>query len=238
MDDQQFDRLVEALGRGLNRRGVLGVLAGAAGLGVGEVAAKRRKRGKSRVQAQAANKVAVCHYDAGANTYVLINVSRSGWDHGHSKHENDFLRGGDDDGAVGCCTDGECGELTNACGAGVCDPETGTCAGPCAVGEQCVGGACVAVCDEPWLGSGGCSCRSRVGASGGTCVARGVGCASRTCSSDAQCSDGEVCAFALCCPNPTGLCFPRCEVPDECTCTSGPETCDLSAFIKCGANAV
>jgi hypothetical protein len=93
MDEQRFDRLVKALGRSLNRRGVLGVLAGAVGLGVGEVAAKGQ-RSRQRTQAQAANKVAVCHYDADADTYVELHLTLSSWEKGHAKHTSGLRQGG------------------------------------------------------------------------------------------------------------------------------------------------
>jgi hypothetical protein len=134
VDDVRFDGLIRALGSGATRRGALGILAGFAGLGLSEVAAKKKGRGKGkgrgkrkrtgRVQAAAADKVAVCHYDADADTYVLINISQSGWDNGHSKHEQDFQRG--DEG--GCCNDSDCSHLdVSPCYIGVCDPTAGTC---------------------------------------------------------------------------------------------------------------
>jgi hypothetical protein len=69
MDNERFDALIRLLGAGATRRGALGALAGAAGLGLGEVAGKRRRRGggargrgKARVQAASGNgKVTICH---------------------------------------------------------------------------------------------------------------------------------------------------------------------------------
>jgi hypothetical protein len=43
MEDERFDALLRGLGRRASRRGALGVLAGLAGLGVGEAAAKRHR---------------------------------------------------------------------------------------------------------------------------------------------------------------------------------------------------
>jgi hypothetical protein len=63
MDNERFAGLLRALGSGATRRGALGVLAGLAGLGLSEGAAKK------------GGKVAVCHYKPDADTYVLINVS-------------------------------------------------------------------------------------------------------------------------------------------------------------------
>lgn len=248
MDDERFDAVVQALGHGASRRGALGILVGLAGLGRGEAAAKRRRgaaqrgkrRSRGRVAAAAADKVAVCHYDADADAYVVIHVSRRGWDRGHSRHAGDFLRGGDDEGAVSCCDDRECRELSNECGAGVCDPETGTCAAPCGAGEQCIGNACVAVCDEPFIGNRpqACGCLTRVGADGFACL-RATLC-SPTCTSDAQCSGGAVCAFSPCCnlDEGVGVCHPRCAFPDDCTCASGREECNPSGWVTCGVNRV
>ena len=113
MDDERFAGVLRALGRGATRRGALGVLAGLAGLGLSEGAAKKR------------GKVAVCHYDVDANTHFSINVSQNGWDNVHSKHDQDFQRGEVD----GCCNDSDCSHLNNEfdCLGGVCDPGTGSC---------------------------------------------------------------------------------------------------------------
>jgi hypothetical protein len=251
VDDERFDGWIRSLGNGTSRRGALGILAGLAGLGLGEVAAKQHRhrgapRRRGRVQSAVADKVAVCHYDAKADTHVVLRVSRRGWENGHAKHEGDFLRGGDN-GGVGCCTDGECSALTNACGPGVCGPETGTCVAPCAVGEQCIGNACVAVCDDPFTGSRPreCSCFTRIGASGFACL-RATGC-SPTCTSDAQCTGGAVCALSPCCPLDLvpagmGVCQRPCGIPDDCTCNSGRETCDpfnpRTTWVTCGVDPV
>jgi hypothetical protein len=111
MDDERFAGLLRALGSGATRRGALGVLAGLAGLGLSEGAAKK------------GGKVAVCHYKPDADTYVLINVSQNAWDNGHSKHAKhvkDFQRGD-------CCNDSECSHLNDSCNFGVCNQTTGTC---------------------------------------------------------------------------------------------------------------
>jgi hypothetical protein len=58
MDGNRFDAVVRGLGTGASRRGVLALLAGAAGLGVREVAAKRHRRhGKRQRTAQATAQV-------------------------------------------------------------------------------------------------------------------------------------------------------------------------------------
>src|SRR5262245_7046804 len=81
MDDERFDRLIRLLGDGSARRGVLGTLAGIAGLGLGEAAAKRgkSKRGKSKHGAHASRqskKVAICLLQADG-TYRRIEVAES-----------------------------------------------------------------------------------------------------------------------------------------------------------------
>jgi hypothetical protein len=49
VDDERFDGWIRSLGNGTSRRGALGILAGLAGLGLGEVAAKQhRRRGAPR----------------------------------------------------------------------------------------------------------------------------------------------------------------------------------------------
>lgn len=56
MDEERFDAFTRGLGAGATRRGTLALLGGATGLGLREVVARRRRRkGKSKVQAQAAN---------------------------------------------------------------------------------------------------------------------------------------------------------------------------------------
>ena len=119
MDDERFAGLLRSLGSGATRRGALGVLAGFAGIGLSGVATGAKRKAK-------AEKVDVCHYNAKHDTWVAIRVSQNGWDHGHAKHEQDFLRGADE--VDGCCTDSDCSYLNQApCYSGVCDQTTGTC---------------------------------------------------------------------------------------------------------------
>jgi hypothetical protein len=53
MDNDRFDRFVRWLEGGATRRGALGLLAGAAGLGLLDGSAKRRRRGKARGRSKA-----------------------------------------------------------------------------------------------------------------------------------------------------------------------------------------
>ena len=63
MDEQRFDAIARSLGTTRSRRGALGLLAGAAGLGLAEAGAKRRK-GKGKhgkgTPARPATLCAVC----------------------------------------------------------------------------------------------------------------------------------------------------------------------------------
>jgi hypothetical protein len=172
MDNQRFDRLVEALGRGLNRRGVLGVLAGAVGLGVGEVVAKGH-RSRHRTQAAAAHKVTLCHHDQDAETWSPITISNNGQAvKKHKANHGDFEFGSGQ--ASACCTDAECRPnetcviTVDAQGAGSgtchCPPQ---CAGkPCGASDEC-GGTCGCPPGQACLYNGVC---------GVTCTDRGRPC--------------------------------------------------------------
>ncbi len=92
MDAHQFDRVVRTIGQTISRRGALVALAGVAGIGVGEVTAKRRKRGRGT------RKVTLCH--AAGGTYHLLNVGKKVVAN-HLANHGDYLYGD-------CCTDAEC----------------------------------------------------------------------------------------------------------------------------------
>jgi hypothetical protein len=94
MDGRRFDTLIQSLGNRATRRGMLGVLAAAAALGVAETDARRR-RGKARkqnVRASKSNrankgnagKVDICHR-TGSGSYHLINVSANA-EKAHLRH--------------------------------------------------------------------------------------------------------------------------------------------------------
>ena len=60
MDDRRFDAIARSLGTTRSRRGALGLLAGAAGLGLAGADAKRRHKGKKGKHAKPAAQSAVC----------------------------------------------------------------------------------------------------------------------------------------------------------------------------------
>ena len=138
MDQERFDEVARGLASGISRRGMVRNLTGTAiggilvAVGTSDAGARKKKRGsgkgkrrsQGRSKAERADKVAVCHYDADAETWELINVSKSGWDNGHSKHEQDYLLEGD------CCTDGDC-PGDESCRDGDCTPQCTTCGDGC-----------------------------------------------------------------------------------------------------------
>jgi hypothetical protein len=85
MDSERFDTVVRALSNGATRRGALGMLAGIAGLGVSEVAARRRGRGSLpstrrslAKEAQSADKVTICHRTGSKkHPFQVISVDAS-----------------------------------------------------------------------------------------------------------------------------------------------------------------
>ena len=65
MDSKQFDELSRAISTGATRRGLVGLLAGVAGVGLAEVVAKDKHRGQARGQGNGKGggqtKVTLCH---------------------------------------------------------------------------------------------------------------------------------------------------------------------------------
>src|SRR5580765_5382101 len=98
----------------MSRRGALGLLAGAAGLGVCESRAKHRTRGKGkrRRRAVTTHHVTLCHDDA--ETATVHTVSRASHTvAAHRHHGYDLVSAGL------CCADDDCGEGA-VCQAGAC----------------------------------------------------------------------------------------------------------------------
>lgn len=202
MDSERFDGLIRALGEGTTRRGALGVLAGLAGLGLGEVAAKRRHRGRGKggVRAQAANpnKVDVCHFDEESGTFHLINIDDNAVQK-HIDNHGDFFPAAEG----GCCTDADCGE-NEACQVDE-EANTGSCV---SVGCSPVGTACggnPTGCNE----NSGCSCGATV--DGTTACFQWNQCGAdgcqNQCSGENPCPTGEACIAATCAGN---VCQPLC----------------------------
>jgi hypothetical protein len=203
MDSERFDGLIRALGEGTTRRGALGVLAGLAGLGLGEVAAKRRGRGrgkgKARVRAQSGNpaKTAICHYDDETGTFHLIEVDDSAVQK-HRDNHGDFFPGE----VEGCCTDADCGE-NETC---VVDEATNT--------GSCQGSTCDA-CDvnepcndrKPCGADNSCNCWARADRSGCHCGPFDDCGNHQPCGAGDTCPDGQVC-IENCCGK---LCYPDCS---------------------------
>jgi hypothetical protein len=229
VDHEQFDGLVRALGSGATRRGALGVLAGIAGLGLGEVAARKKGRGKgkgrgkSKKSAKAkarADKVAVCHYDADQDTWVAINVSQAGWENGHAKHEKDFQQAAKD----GCCLDRECAGLTDQCHVGKCvvnDDRVGACKAVATPGAICDGGTC----DD----SGDCidACTPK------TCAELGRTCGTAPddgCGNPQDCGGDSVCGSDI----ETNCCGGRCCKANGIRCSSNAECCNGDCLIFLG----
>ena len=111
MDDRTFDARVRALGHSANRRAVIGVLAGLAGLGAASASARPARGGKARASGKD-GKVAICHRDGkDGGRYRKITVSANAVD-AHLEQHGDFLY-------KDCCSDSDCP------GSGVCNGAAG-----------------------------------------------------------------------------------------------------------------
>jgi hypothetical protein len=81
MDSERFDAVLRAMSSETSRRGALGLLAGLAGLGLSDVAAKRhhgaKRHGKAKGAAHGA-KVKICHRTGSeAHPFQVITVAAS-----------------------------------------------------------------------------------------------------------------------------------------------------------------
>jgi hypothetical protein len=183
MVDERFDAVLGALASATTRRGALATLAGLTGLGLSDVAARRRhKGGKSRGKAKGKSKrekFTICHR-TGSETdpFQVISVAASAV----PAHE---ARGD----LVSCPNLQVIDFETCAC---VCpaadivcengqqlDPATCACGSPppVCVPEECTGqnNACTT-----------CSCR-RLGPAGSICVCGAIVCPNGTCNPDTGC---------------------------------------------------
>jgi hypothetical protein len=191
MDNERFDALIRALGNGATRRGALGLLAGAAGLALGEAEARRRNRRGSRASVPV-GKVTICHHDQDTNTWHPITISANALD-AHAKH-GDFQY---DAAQSQCCTNADCG-ASGQCTITVDAQGTGS--GTCFVFEcDAPNDACSSVLN---CSGGGCWCNYTVG--GGTsCNNFG------SCGACDECGAGR-CVVADCCPGGTA-CVATCS---------------------------
>jgi hypothetical protein len=173
MDDARFDTLSRALGNGTSRRGALGLLAGVAGLGLGEVVAKRRKRGPGtgRTQAQGtADKVTICHRTGAKKHPFQVSTVDAHAVPAHAAHGDlvDCPNSHVLDVATCTCV---CDEGIVCTGDAVRDPATCQCVprpGPTCTPACLVGGVCVACPTE--ADPAQTTCCSREG-NQGQCVA-------------------------------------------------------------------
>jgi hypothetical protein len=135
VDDERFDAVIRVLGGSANRRALLVVLAGVAGLTLTESAAKRRGRGKkrrrrARGRVQAArngdHKVSICHRTGSKKKpFQVITIAESAVAD-HAAH-------GD---LVGCPTGEELDLATCTCECIAGDPNP-ACEPRCDCGEVC-----------------------------------------------------------------------------------------------------
>jgi hypothetical protein len=139
MDSKQFDELSRAISTGATRRGLVGLLAGVAGVGLAEVVAKDKHRGQARGQGNGKGggqtKVTLCH-KPGTPAEKTLTVPQPAVD-AHLGH-GDTL--GPCGGGVGGCRrlDEVCGILAGRCCQGECvNPPISTCQVFCDSDQQC-----------------------------------------------------------------------------------------------------
>jgi hypothetical protein len=216
MDDNQFDGLIRAFGQGTSRRGALGLLAAAAGLGLREVGAKaKHHKGKGQGKGKGAQSAA-----GGGNSTCA--------------HFCATVFGADTPAAGQCTSDAAHGKgLCYECG-----PGCGSCSGKTRCGQQCVNtnidtGNC-SRCGKGCPGNE-CNAATCVGGSCGLTPTPGVPCAggTGTCDASGQCHPNtpNVCSGKTS-PNP---CFPR--NADTCGTSGTGRACtcgtDLDGNLAC-----
>ena len=230
MDGERFDAVLRRLEADTSRRGALGLLAALAGvgLGLGETvgAARRKGKGKHRrhgnrhVQAAAANKVTLCHYDQEADTYHRISISNNGKavDKHLANHvsddgaEGDFLFGDSD-----CCNDDDCASADESCviAADNGGNRSGSCVCTCTHGQVCTPDGCGCPPPPP---NQNCprSCQffiTREGCGMCTDVPSCLSPAYPPCASSADCEDpNKVCIGTCIGQVPNGVCDSTCAV--------------------------
>jgi hypothetical protein len=230
MDGERFDALLRGVGRGMSRRGVLGVLAG---LALGEAAAKRHGRQGKK------DKVTLCHHNQKKDTWHPITVARKAATK-HTTNHGDFAFG--DGEACACCTDPDCGK-NGKCkiavddagtGSGTCEPRFATCTAqtqlcdffdaPCGA-EPEPGCACLfTYADGDPQGQRLCInfftnvCADHYG----------------PCQDHSDCNAGDICA-STCCNDvtfgPGGICVPACGNASSSAVRRGSRTKNGPALI-------
>ena len=214
MDSQQFDKFVQALGQGASRRGVLGLLAGLAGVGVSGAEARRRKRARSAAQKEKAGKTTICHHDREENEWHPITVSDNALD-AHKKH-GDFAFDVD---KGECCTNPDCPEGeecvivvdTEGTGSGTCEPVD-----ICEPGADACGPTAGRECGTDQSGTP-CYCATTTNEEGGCFLGDPNNCDRDECSEDRECRSGERCVQTEgCCGDKQAICIPRCNEEPGC----------------------
>lgn len=204
MNNQHFDAVVRAFGKGVSRRGFVVMLAGAASMRLGAVEGKHKRRTKQP-------SVTICHHDQGADTWHPIRVPPPTAAK-HISNHGDFRY----DVTTGeCCTGVDCGPgkdctirrdaAGKATGPGICIssscPSAGVCTDHLICGEKQVH------CD-PGPGSG-CSCTLSVE---GCFACINENFCGPACTSSAEC-EASLGTGAICQRLGTGCCGQTCAWP-------------------------